>query len=229
MMRHLMLAVVTYDGLIEPPTRACLRAATQSARERGWQTTPLLWAGDGLIAHARNGAAAAFLRSECTDLMFVDSDIAWDGDALCKLAEYPVDMVAGAYRYRREIERYSVTLLPQQMPNVHGLLEALQVATGMLRISRACLERMVDYYADRIYRDENGTAWSLFETGLLDGAFCGEDVWFCRRWRDIGGQVWVDPSITTHHLGCAEGRAHSERRTYSGCIGEWLSRQEKAA
>jgi hypothetical protein len=29
----------------------------------------------------------------------------------------------------------------------------------------------------------------------------GEDYSFCKRWRDMGGQVWVDPSISMGHLG----------------------------
>lgn len=42
--------------------------------------------------------------------------------------------------------------------------------------------------------------------GLAQGAvpnaqFWGEDYWFCMRWKEQGGEIWVDPDITFTHTG----------------------------
>jgi len=29
----------------------------------------------------------------------------------------------------------------------------------------------------------------------------GEDIWFCKHWRGMGGNVWADTSIKTTHAG----------------------------
>ena len=41
----------------------------------------------------------------------------------------------------------------------------------------------------------------------------GEDYSFCIRWRDIGGQVWVDPEIEMGHIGL---------KCFQGHFGNWL-------
>ena len=75
---------------------------------------------------------------------------------------------------------------------------------------------MTAYYADTWYHEplvSTGKAWSLFEFRIIDRGRWSEDLSFCRMWREIGGRVWVDPIISLHHHG---------RKTYSGCLGQWL-------
>ena len=36
------------------------------------------------------------------------------------------------------------------------------------------------------------TWWRFFDTAVEDGEFLGEDIAFCRRFRNIGGVIWAD-------------------------------------
>jgi hypothetical protein len=71
------------------------------------------------------------------------------------------------------------------------------------------LERMRDHHPESKFSFREcpgGVAWDLFEAywetdenGLRHKY--GEDYSFCKRWRDMGGRVWVDPTISMGHLG----------------------------
>ena len=43
--------------------------------------------------------------------------------------------------------------------------------------------------------------WQFFAWGDENGAELSEDYEFCRRWRALGGKVWVDPGIWLKHFG----------------------------
>jgi hypothetical protein len=45
--------------------------------------------------------------------------------------------------------------------------------------------------------------WRFFDcmTDPDSGRYLSEDYAFCRRWRDIGGKVFVDPQCKLAHLG----------------------------
>jgi hypothetical protein len=40
-----------------------------------------------------------------------------------------------------------------------------------------------------------------------DRRYLSEDYTFCRRWQEIGGDIWLDPSISLNHYGsfCFQG------------------------
>ena len=217
----------TYDGRMDKATLDCLNAAMAEAKAKGWEATFLRWAGDGLIANARNGIVARFLASKATDLVFVDSDIAWDDGALIRLVEHEVDFVVGVYRYKKEPESYPLVMLDDGVDprdKTAGLLRIALAPAGFMRLSRSCLERMVRFYADRVYQHTRaGKAWCLFDCGLRGEFYWGEDYTFCQRWRDIGGAIWADPYLTLHHWGFVDtNKVDLGRRAYSGCLAEWF-------
>ena len=49
----------------------------------------------------------------------------------------------------------------------------------------------------RICTGCSSTAWSIPNSGR----YLSEDYAFCRRWRDIGGKIWVDLHCKLLHLG----------------------------
>ena len=42
-----------------------------------------------------------------------------------------------------------------------------------------------------------------FDTALdpVDNRYLSEDYFFCRLWQQLGGKIWLEPSIKLNHIG----------------------------
>ncbi|MEA2921369.1 MAG: hypothetical protein QOF07_1332 [Bradyrhizobium sp.] len=172
---------------------------------------------DSLVMQARNQILTQFLASDATDLIFIDSDIGWEAKSLLRLISHDVPIVAGVYRRKSASPSFTV-----QFADAHavernrktGLVEAIRVGAGYLRIQRKAVEKMIAAhpglrYSQPLPSGNMEERYALFDTSLVNGGFCGEDYTFCDRWRATGGKIWVDPDIVLRHVGTT---------TYTGSI-----------
>lgn len=195
--------------------------------DRGDKVTIFDESGNAMIGDCRGLIVAKFLESDATDLVFIDSDVAWEGGGLVKLVDHPVDFAAAIYPQRRDPQAYCVQWI-QDRPDLiadpeTGLLEVEGVPAGFMRLSRAMLEKMTEHYSDTAFYCEqapNRTAHDLFGAYRIGKLKFGEDYSFCRRWREIGGKVWVDPEISMGHTGY---------KTFTGSLGGWLKSRGEAS
>jgi hypothetical protein len=174
--------------------------------------------GNSMLPHARNTAVASFMKTQATDLIMIDDDNYAEVGSINKLLSHKVDVVGASCRRKiPDEERWPVkwhTNMPIKRDE-NGLIDVESTGTGILRMTRACLEKMVWSERARCYDDAiAGTAWPLFEYAVHDNSWYGEDIEFCRRWRALGGKVYIDPDIKTHHIG---------NWKYSGSPAEYLA------
>src|SRR5215470_5359285 len=73
---------------------------------------------DGNTPFARNRALANFMKTDCTDLIFIDSDVSWDVKSFMRLICHPVDVVGATYRKKIQnqvtgdlVTQYAIELL----------------------------------------------------------------------------------------------------------------------
>lgn len=162
-------------------------------------------------ALARNLLATRFMSSDCTDLVFIDADEGFNPRALWQILQHDVDMVAGVPPLHSDTESYPVKLTGK---SEGGLLEAESVGTGFLRLRRNVLERMGGRPA--VNGSRQYVKWFEYTCeGIND---VGHDVSFVRRWKALGGRVWVDPNIEF---------IHTAMKDYRGHLGSWLKSGER--
>jgi hypothetical protein len=102
---------------------------------------------------------------------------------------------------------------PDRVVVVSGFTRVRYAGTGFLMIRRHVLERMCRHpaYAPLQFLREhsrdaltgNPNRFALFEC-LIDpdsGTYLSEDFAFCKRWTDIGGEIWADLSSRLDHVG----------------------------
>lgn len=166
------------------------------------------WRGDSLIPHARNICLAQFLKSDCDELFFLDSDVACGAGVFTRMLTHRVDIVAGVYRFKCDDEKYPVTWKPgvdKRIVDVRtGLLAAENVPFGFVRISRSMIEFLCETYPNDWFNTHlmpDTKIPALFNTLLENNQFWGEDYYFCKRLRATKHMIWVDPEIPLMHVG----------------------------
>ena len=183
-----------------------------------------------LVAHFLNDKNA-------TDLIMIDSDVAWEPFGLQSLLSHDVDLVAGSYPKRKDPLEFMFRSAqdagePLMGDPGTGLVEVWGMPGGFMRCRRAMLEKMVAAHPELVAIDRDvpgGNTCRLFDpywfdTIEADGTpakrVLSEDYAFCQRWRDMGGNVYLDASI---------GMAHIGTKAFVGKLGEFMADAKPAA
>ena len=178
--------------------------------------------GDPYLSKVRNRIAYDFLTqwTSATHLFFLDDDIGWAPHKVVEFVERDLDVIAGAYPKKSDKGEYPCQMDTDAsgMPfEENGLWRAKLAPTGFMCIKRRVLERMAaesGQYRDSTKIGDQAAHWNIFDMGWflpsgerptnqggVMGEFWGEDYYFCRRWRDMGGEIWIDPDILFTHRG----------------------------
>lgn len=191
----------------------------------------LLKDGDALITRARASLAAQFLDDPAaTHLLFIDADIGFDPAQVLRLIDCGADMCAAIYPIKRiDWDRVRAALQagrtdiaaaalnyvyevsdPEAVVARSGFIRVRYAGTGFLMITRDALERMCAQYPHLQYRRDHSVEaatasnnrYALFECMIDEtGTYLSEDFSFCRRWTDIGGEIWADLRSALNHVG----------------------------
>ena len=170
-----------------------VKALTLAGVEAQWRVLSFC----NFIDAARNQMVREFLVTDYTDLVFIDDDMGWSVDGFLRMLTRDVDVV-GAICPRRKDGEWNVNLLRDASGSrieFDGLIECAYVGTGIMRIRRPALAAM--------------SRW--FDAAWEGNRKIGEDVWFCREWRRLGGRVWAEPDITVTHAGMKEWSGNYRR------------------
>ena len=182
---------------------------------------------------------------EATHLLFVDADISFEPEQLFRVlaadkdvaaAMYPIKSIAWHEMAERAREgeplneaglTYTAKLCTGAAARVDNDFAAADyAATGFLLIKRHVFERMIAAYPETKFKHvgvpqpgetERKNLYALYEC-IIDpetGHYMSEDYSFCRRWRNIGGEIWVDLKSKLTHEGPFQFQGNTERR-YAG-------------
>ena len=102
---------------------------------------------------------------------------------------------------------------PDHIAVVNGFTRVRYAGTGFLMVRRQVFERMCAHadYASLKFSGEHShdalagspNRFALFEC-MIDpatGTYLSEDFAFCKRWTDIGGEIWADLQSRLDHVG----------------------------
>lgn len=94
---HLFVATPMYGGLAHAKYVESIMIFMNVAREKGVSTTFAFMGNESLITRARNALAMGFMKSPCTHLFFIDSDIGFNAFDALKMLDADKDIIAGVY------------------------------------------------------------------------------------------------------------------------------------
>ena len=212
--RSLFIALPAYDFKVSLKLAISLARVAQAAPQHGIDIQIGSVCGCSVVSRARNLLTKDFLESKCTDLIFIDSDINFEPEDVFRLMAWTTDpkkgIVAGVPRIRGE-ERVYITALEyddnQELTmNSMGLVRGMRVATAFMMVRRDVFETLVEAHPERTYYDKKSDRMlpAIFDFKLTEEGYMGEDFLFCDRAREVGFEVWIDPTIKLGHMGVQE-------------------------
>lgn len=186
---------------------------------------------DSLISRARNAAAAEFLDSDCTHLLFIDSDITFEPEDVLKLISSNKEVIGAPYpkkylkfeNFKKEAPNEIVDFAISGSYKFHTdkILEMDQIATGFLLIKKNVFKELISTYPDLEYINDvdgygsNRKMWDFFKVGInkTTKIYESEDWGFCTLWKKMGGKIFARNDIKLGHFGWFE---------YKGDFNNWL-------
>lgn len=214
---HVFVATPTYSGNFCPQYVDSLEKTANALAALGWKSSTSIVKGDCYVQRARNTLVAEFMKTDATDLFFLDDDLGWPAEAFIKLVQMPDPVVFGVYPLKKDEEGYPVVIHTDEngvpMGRADGCIHASGAPTGFLRIKRHVIEMMQAAYPELAYDDGGQTVYDLFPQGVKNGIWWGEDFAFCNLWTALGGFIWCVPDIDFVHVG---------KKVYSGNYHKFL-------
>ncbi len=101
---------------------------------------------------------------------------------------------------------------PAKIESKNGFAKVRYAGTGFMMIKREALIKMIEAYPElhytREHQAEDPLRGSKWRSGLFNcfiekktGVYLSEDYSFCRRWTDLGGEIWIDLQSRLSHTG----------------------------
>jgi len=222
---HLMVGTPCYGGQITVPHfTSALRLRDYCGRNGIRLTFAMPW-GDALVTRTRQSIAAYFLEDPtATHLLFIDADISYEVEQVLRFLQFNRDVCAGIYplkKYdwemvrKRALAGYGrlesaglsyVIRLDERYETVDGFGKVARAGTGFIMVKRSVLEAMAKRYPELKYKAAGPRGEKdhyAFFNCLIDekGDYLSEDYSFCKRWTDMGGEIWADFQGRLNHMG----------------------------
>jgi hypothetical protein len=102
----------------------------------------------------------------------------------------------------------------------NGMAQVKDIGTGFMLINKSVIHKMMKKYPETKFRNNvagygqnnvDDYFYALFDCCIdpVSRVYLSEDYLFCKRWIDIGGELWLDLSTNLNHTGIID---------YKGCL-----------
>lgn len=202
-------------------TLDALAASLPLIKSAGWDDGAVYQIGCPYISAARSMMLRKALDAKATVIVFIDHDLSWEPGDLLKLIETDGDVVSGTYRFKGDPEEYMGAIYPGEdgtpIVRADGCIKAHSIPAGFLKITRQGVNAFIREYPELTYGEKCAPMVDLFNHGVIDGVWMGEDYAFAKRWREKCGDIWLIPNLNLDH--------HTPSASYKGNFHNFMLRQ----
>jgi len=167
-----------------------------------------------LIHQARNYLTSVFLTTEYQYLLFIDSDVEFEPEAVLRMLVAKKEIICTPYRVKAEqLDKHIYTVEfkdPKNIPILPGGLVELEAGpTGLMLIDRTVFEKIIKNHPDlKIKNKATPTAdkslefyYNFFDFGFDNHYATGEDISFCKLAKENDFKIYANTESTTKHHG----------------------------
>jgi hypothetical protein len=187
--RTLFIGIPAYDGKLNIKTAFALAQLMPKAMSLGVSVILSDLSNCSIITMARNALVHEFLKTDATELLFIDADVVATADDMLRLMAQSRDITTGAYPRRAKDQNFFADLYFDANGDLEfdgSLMRVERAPTGFMLIQRHVIEKLVAAHPEWIYE------------------YVGEDYLFCDRATQMGFKVYIDVDISLPHVGSNE-------------------------
>jgi predicted O-methyltransferase YrrM len=217
-----LLCTPTYNG-VNGGYAVALFKSQQLLLKHGIETELAIYQGNCHVDDSRNYLVRFFLEGNFEKMVFIDSDLHWEAKDLLQVLSHDKDLVCGVYPKKQKETEFTVKLIPGEKIE-GGLIKVSTASTGFMCISRALIESMAKCSESYLAQGDDRSRTRipvLFERTTIDGIRWGGDTNFCRKWREMGGSVYVDPKCMFTHFGETKWKGSLELHALTSSDNLW--------
>lgn len=164
-------------------------------------------------------------------LLFVDADIQFRPEDVLAMMSFEKDLICGPYpkkhinwpiiieavKHGKEdpaileklVGEYVFTPLDEES-KMEKIIRVAEAGTGMMIIHRSVFTKMKEAFPENFYLSDDSDVvrsgkpremHAYFRTAIVDNRYLSEDYYFCHKWRELGGDVWLFPWSQCTHYG----------------------------
>jgi len=206
---HLHIGIPCYGGMVSEPTMTSFLRFILLAQQAGLNWSLDTMVNESLVTRARNNLMAKMMtNTQATHFMFIDADIRFQPESILQMIACDKEVIGGLYPKKALPVNYVINLKPET--KIQGDIFTVDTTgTGFLLFKRSVYEKMIARYPQTKYVDDVGLGkqyepmmYSIFDCEIdARGHYLSEDWLFCRRWQDMGGEIWVHSKVLLNHIG----------------------------
>ena len=205
-----MIAMPCYDS-VKVSTMISLIKLVQQLGKSGIQVS-INTMKSPLIHQARNYLTSVFLTTDFTHLLFVDSDVEFEPEAVLRMLVAKKDVICTPYRVKSldvNQKMYTVELKKDAPLEPGDLIEITAGPTGIMLIHRDVFKKIIEKFPELKIKNsvfpqpgpDHEYYYNFFEFTFNEGYAAGEDVSFCRLVEKLGFKLYANTASPTQHHG----------------------------
>lgn len=209
--RRVLVGTPSYDGKLDVWYVNSLMETIKIGLAANISIKPIWVSYDSLVQRARNDVIYYAKEGNYDDVIMIDADIEWNPEWFFKLLDYPVDVVGGTYPKKDDTNGniYVVKKTIQTAYDSNGLMKVDGLGTGFLRLSRRAYEHL--WNTSKPYTHNNREQRWIFDVTLFNGDIISEDINLCKKLKESGFDIWLDPKMTCNHIGVKKYQGNFEK------------------
>ena len=206
---HLHIGIPCYGGMVSEPTMTSFLRFVLLAQQAGLNWSLDTMVNESLITRGRNNLMSKMMtNTAATHFMFIDADIRFQPESILQMLAYEKDVIGGLYPKKALPVSYVINLKPQT--KIQGDIFTVDtMGTGFLLFKRKVYEDLIAAHPECKYVDDVGLGkqyepmmYSIFDCKIDErGHYLSEDWLFCRRWQELGGEIWAHSKVLLNHVG----------------------------
>ncbi len=229
--KRLFISIPCYDAMVTMHTMISVMNLSKLLNSVGITFTIDFIGNESLIPRARNNSLGRFMKSNFTHLLFIDSDIEFQAEAVLDLLKSDKDVSCCAYArksYNFNRLLYSIQHESDSKESLdsRGLdftynaiyddknnivtdgdyINVRHASTGFMMIQRPILEKLYKKHTELTIITDNFSKTDekivgLFCCMIKNKQYLSEDYSFCERVIEEGGTIWMNTSHNLNHIG----------------------------